>query len=325
MPGIQVALYAPHWYRNNDSPWFRWDPDPCSIAVPGWDYWRHVQLFGKKLWSLQSVSVSASYSIFSIFLGLTILLGLIHVSLICLGIACLIIGSFPLLTTNQRLIRFWSWIAVPLDLLLFLVLFEIYNRDFGDLWPLSISLPDWDDTSADYKGLLVLLPTSILCDFLFITLNRWVLRWSAGLSSFPKILGLMLIECILAGALTVGVILSAHHVPDVLKRPLDSFLGDNFWGVGVEEGEGGSLLIVGALALSNTMTALFALGFAMLALVALIHRLFWPLLGRPIYSLQGLGIARRGKLLGTIGLILIGIAIGVVPAWLNGIVERLSQ
>jgi hypothetical protein len=68
--------------------------------------------------------------------------------------------------------------------------------------------------------------------------------------------------------------------------------------------------------LSNVVTALSALTFVILALAALVHKKFWPLLGRPNYALQRISIARRTKFLGSLGVALLGIGLGVVPIWL---------
>ena len=70
------------------------------------------------------------------------------------------------------------------------------------------------------------------------------------------------------------------------------------------------------------MTAVVASAVLTLATIAVVHRLVWPLLERPVYSLQRLGIARRNKLLGTCGIALIGMATNL-PSWLRSLIAQL--
>jgi hypothetical protein len=52
-----------------------------------------------------------------------------------------------------------------------------------------------------------------------------------------------------------------------------------------------------ALGASNLVTGAIALLFVVLAIAALAHLAVWPVLERPIYSLQRFGVARQPKLL----------------------------
>jgi hypothetical protein len=72
----------------------------------------------------------------------------------------------------------------------------------------------------------------------------------------------------------------------------------------------------------NLAFVLSATLFACLATTMLLHRLFWPAIGRPLYKLQALGIAKRPKVFATIGLILVGVGVGK-HEWLWAIIEAL--
>lgn len=149
----------------------------------------------------------------------------------------------------------------------------------------------------------------IISDIVFIALTRQLLRWSAGLRSFYKIAAVVLLNCLLAFASVVVPFLLAVWLQRSSWRLNLAVIAVSF--------------VSGLVARFNSLTALTALLFVVLALVMLIHRLFWPALERPIYTLQRVGIARRSKLLGTIGIILMGLALGVQPSWLKDIVGGL--
>lgn len=63
-------------------------------------------------------------------------------------------------------------------------------------------------------------------------------------------------------------------------------------------------------------------GFWILLATVLPHKMFWPLVMRPLYRLQAVGIARRRGLFGIIGVVLIGYAGVSIPEWLKGILEK---
>ena len=75
----------------------------------------------------------------------------------------------------------------------------------------------------------------------------------------------------------------------------------------------------------NLLIAFVSIAFIALAMVMLIHKMLWPLLERPVYALQRFGVARRSKLLATIGIILVGVAIDVFPTWLKDVIDKLTS
>ena len=69
---------------------------------------------------------------------------------------------------------------------------------------------------------------------------------------------------------------------------------------------------VGSLA--NVIPALTACTFFLLAVTLLVHRVAWPVIQRPMYAFQGFGVARRSKLFGSLGFLLVGGgALGATP------------
>lgn len=114
-----------------------------------------------------------------------------------------------------------------------------------------------DNVGRAIGAILVVMPISILCNFACVVLNRWALRWSAGLTSFTKIFAVILLNCLLTGMLTFGLL-----VLDPFFRPFSRDINHLFRFV---------------LVLSNIMTLIITLTFVILTFVALIHRLFWPL------------------------------------------------
>ena len=169
-----------------------------------------------------------------------------------------------------------------------------------------------EDTSGliIFSSIYVGLIRGVLCDILFIMLTRWQLRWSMGFESFTKICVIILLNCIAAILLVIGPILIM-----ILSLML--------WGgsdTGLSRGLETAWWVT---SYSNVFGAMFALAFVFLAIIMLLHRIFWELLERPVYALQKLGLARRSKLLGTIGTILITAAVGGLP-WLEKIVEMLN-
>jgi sensor histidine kinase YesM len=70
--------------------------------------------------------------------------------------------------------------------------------------------------------------------------------------------------------------------------------------------------LVWSISASNLITALLASGMVLIMLLALLHRIFWPFLSRPIYAMTRYGIIKNQKILLTMSLMLLTWAI---PAW----------
>ena len=85
-----------------------------------------------------------------------------------------------------------------------------------------------------------------------------------------------------------------------------------------------ALLIIETTSWSNLFVALISMTLATLTFILLAHRMLWPFISRPIYSLQSLGIAKRSKLLGSVGALLIIASLGGA-IWLEKVVEKLIR
>ena len=76
------------------------------------------------------------------------------------------------------------------------------------------------------------------------------------------------------------------------------------------EDAGGELVFF--VSAANLFTALSALSIVFVMLIALLHRLLWPAVERPVYAIARHGVARKPVVLIPISLMLLTWAI---PAW----------
>lgn len=117
-------------------------------------------------------------------------------------------------------------------------------------------------------GLLLSVIASFACDILFIAATRASLRWASNSRRFLMIAAAILLNGLLATTLILGPFGIMYFAP------------------------GGSDLGLGLAALANIPDAVVASVFAALALSMLAHRLFWPLINRPLYALREQGVRR---------------------------------
>ncbi len=175
---------------------------------------------------------------------------------------------------------------------------------------------------ADFFALMLLafllgVGVGIASDVGFIVLTRKILRWGTGAASFFAISAMVLLNLLLALILAFGpaglgfgvswIVFGFHNYE---RQYPAGPLSLSIFVAGLQQ--------IGYIAsLSNAITALLACVFVLLAIAALVHRLFWSLLERPIYALQRFGIARRSKLMGNLGVAFCGLGLGVAPSWLK--------
>jgi len=135
---------------------------------------------------------------------------------------------------------------------------------------------------------------SFLFDVATIAATRRFLRWCSDSESLLKIVAVLGLSATLAiGAVVAPLVLSAAR-PHGIEIPMN---------VGI--------------ALLNAGDAVVCMGVFGFGLLTLAHRAAWPLVGRLAYGLQRLGVAPRNKIAATIGLTLLGYAVGGIPAWLT--------
>jgi len=274
------------------------------------------RLLGRDLLSLQSAGVSICYSMASIGLGhlLFVLFGeslgmryegalpisygtprTIYFLLVAVFIGTfLMLGTLPMFTERRLWLAVWTSLLSMFGFVWFIGLiysFLTFNYGFASLPRLTLFY-------AEFTAMSVGVGAGILFDIGYIALTRWALRWQVQSKSFVKITLIVLVNCLLAFTLIIAPVLLSEKIFQVLS-------GYHIVGILYS-----GILFVAA---SNIITSLGTVLFIVLALLMLVHRICWPLLERPIFALQGLGIARRKKLFGTSGIVLIGISLGHTP------------
>lgn len=281
------------------------------------------RLFGVRLLSLQSLGVSAFYCYASSLLVFcfasaffwdseSIILIVLFVPFIA---GCLVLGSLPVFLSSIVWKIIWATVI----------------GGFLCLWALGLVIvsiapnPESETESlfgitfriAFFVGTILGLAISSALSLAFIAFARKLLRWSSGMEHAYQIIGVVLLNLIIVGALVA--------LPVVVFRSLESFMPDDVFESQMSVRHLISLTVLALLvgtATANVLPALVSLSFIVLALLMGAHRIFWPSLARPIYSLQRLGIAKRSKLLGSVGALLIVGSIGGWP-WIEKIVEKL--
>jgi hypothetical protein len=265
------------------------------------------RIFGKKLFSLQSLSVSACLSIASLGLAEIYLelraddkVNQLHVRWFALWFLCfLLVSLIPFL--RPRLSALILLVAILSGYLYYELAYE-FN-------PESEFLPDQTTHYVSYcLGMII----GVVSDVLFIAVTRKLLRRMYKLDNLLNIVGLLLVNCFLAYVLVGGM----WHLANVFTRAILTSGLDHMWYYYAQD-------TLSFAALFNVITVAVASIFIFLILLMLLHRIFWPLLNRPIYALAGLGIVRRRKLFGAIGLLLLGLSIGYTPSSLKEIIEKL--
>lgn len=298
------------------------------------------QLFGKRIISFQSVSVSTCYSIASFGLALILFIYILKIPL-ALGLLEQSFDfdfNFNLLKDESAIdifaiICMIAWIAgfLALGNLPTLVSARRINRPFlitlllSVLGPMTFIL--WASVLHvidSYKSLIVMSVALIggaTSDTVFVAITRKILRWTAGLDSFIKIAGLVVLNCAIAVLFIAGPISFLFIRLDIDLIPIAGAPGIYSLSVPLHTQ---IILLFSLIAMTNLMIAVSVSAFIVFALIMLVHRVLWPLVARPMYALQRVGIARRSKLLGTMGIILLGFGVGVVPDWLKQLVDKFN-
>jgi hypothetical protein len=235
------------------------------------------KLFGARLFSAGAVSASLCFSLGSaLCLTKAAQLYLFHFSFkfvfsaLAIGAVSLLVGLFPVP------FRYIGFLWIPLAS--FLVIYIDWNQpnqSQGWVFVIQESLP-----------LFAMLVGGFISDVLFIALSRWCLRKSAELNDGWKIVFVVTLNgCIglaLVSPLIVATLMEAAH----------PFSGTTF-------AFPNPLILWGA---SNGVTGAIGLLFVVLAVVAITHLAVWPLLERPVYSLQRYGLIRQPKILAAVSM-----------------------
>lgn len=175
------------------------------------------------------------------------------------------------------------------------------------------------DYSVEVYYYVIFMFVTIASDSLFIAATRWLLRKSSKLSSGTRILGLMLGNVLLAVLLVILPITLAWGfgwVREIVRSGRIVEAATDY--VGFSNSHQSFLASLGA---SNVLDGLVASTFFILLFILLLHRLMWPSVHRPIYTLANRGVVRRRKLFLLLGVVLVGL--GGMPTSALSLIEKL--
>jgi hypothetical protein len=278
------------------------------------------RFFGESFFSLQSVGVSACYAM--ALLNLTIfIIPLIYskqsndatYDFLSGFLLSLSLGTIPVFIKSSFWMKSWFILFV-------FITFNNFIIPMLDIVLLARSKRH-DDAALIVMIITISIVLGVTLFTLFIAIIRKSFQKVSGATSSIKISIIYLLNCmpffVLYGLfkLTLFVLPSLKLSPETnrvimfgdFNSSMASFL----------------LLLTICVWFINGVFVITATIFVGLSVLMILHNLFWPALDRPIYSLQKLGIAKRSKLLGTLGALLIMTALGGAT-WLEKIVEILN-
>ena len=282
------------------------------------------RLFGVRLFSLQSLGVSICYSTFWIGIFLWVATKLnptpetadFHaLSIAGFGV---LFGTIPALAGKTN----WSFIGIRLIHIWFVALLYIsldnFLLPFGQIILFVLVQPGMEKARAPGRASLgcAFLLTAILVGIVFavflfaafICIMRFTTSAIARSTNPVKIIGLTILNVVPVVVFYCLFKLFAF-VANFSDRvaTIMSFLAFVLMFCGI------------MLNIAFILSAGLAVS---LAVVLLLHHLFWPLIQRPLYRLQALGIGKRPLLIRLVGLTLIGAAFGK-HEWLSSIIQKL--
>jgi hypothetical protein len=235
------------------------------------------RLFGKGLLSAEAIAASLCFSLTSILMFVTYFAtqltswpGGPDFSLLAfiLFLASSVTFLIGFLGTPFRYLAF-LWIPACFY---FFAGFNVRTKVF-DWNPFELS-----SVNAVMLRLLTVLGAGFICDVVFIAVSRWCLRKASKLKSGWKIAMLLTLSGSIGLALVSPILLVLHTLVEH-KALSEAEMDLEFVGV------------------SNVVAGTFSIFFILVAVVAFVHLAIWPILERPIYSLQRFGVARNPKLL----------------------------
>jgi hypothetical protein len=145
---------------------------------------------------------------------------------------------------------------------------------------------------------VLMLLVGICCDVVFVALTRTMLRWCEQLGALYQCIVLFTGNVVLGVGLFVGPAL-------VVGFPLDLDFADH--------PRSGFALVA---TLSNSLDCVVSIFLMVIALLLLVHRLFWPVASRLLYAVTPTKV-RKGLLI-AVGSILLTVVFGKeLPEWLK--------
>jgi hypothetical protein len=150
-------------------------------------------------------------------------------------------------------------------------------------------------------AVIAIVLVSYACDATFVALTCWSVRWASDMDHFYQIFAVITLNCLIGLMLFVGPALPYVRSIQTPGADTSSLLQFStglpfFYLVG---------FLVAAL---NEIDVIAAFVFVILAVLLLLDRLPWPVLSRPIYRFQAVGIVQRRKLFRVVGLALLSFA-----------------
>jgi hypothetical protein len=287
-----------------------------------------AKLFGKRLFGAKAVAASMCYSQAAIFFLVTIT-GLPNLpprqmegTRLTTGILCLVflfIGSLGPFIDRQSQKLFWLSSVLIATVGWPPLFMAVFNRIVSKSY-------SWTEISIPIAEMILF---AVACDFLFIALTRVMLARAAKSSSFLTIATLAIGNAFLAAALSIGPIVASMWLDSLLKlRAIYDAHGHLIMGPHILATQfirnlvtlvDIPLLLVGA---SNFLDALVSLSWFLIAIMMLLHRLFWPLIERPVYALfRHRVFSEQKKLVFFSGVALVGLAIPRVGQALENVVK----
>jgi hypothetical protein len=254
-------------------------------------------LFGKRLFSLQMVAVSTSYSLASLlfFLAISSFVPVNPVVGDGIGILLLVLGTIPAVMSGKA---FSSRVRNP----------DAWRHRYCEIAVVAVIGTAF--LCAKYyfemQESSPILPIAVLCgvltDTMFIVIFRWILRKTTSLSSLWK-LGLLIVAVSIVGVSLVGPSIALLDCAGTLASAEDCTV--NVAGIGISISAGdvqfNSVVSVILTSATNWLDAICALLIVVVMALLLLHRVLWPLIKRPIYAANRKQLVKNSKLLGTLG------------------------
>ena len=181
----------------------------------------------------------------------------------CIAVIFGLLGSLPTLIPERRVI---AWLAMT-------------GLGIGGAFSLVLHA----DSGARLSFLMLMaLLLAVGSDFLLLSADRKLLRWSLSAPRMRGLLAIILVN-VLLGLL---VLVPQFFLTDLPRKEWEQMT----WTV--------VLLACSA----NLFTTFIAFLIVLSATTLVLHRLIWPLVARPIYAASQFEVIRNSKLLGSVGI-----------------------
>jgi hypothetical protein len=241
--------------------------------------------FGRSLFTVRAFSISCALSIASVYLLLFDRAGWDSLDnptyRTTLAVACV----FAVFAILPGFVDWAKWLPLAMVGLLSLVSLTLPPIEHGQRPP-PFGLWSLDDFREPV--LLGVLLVSVMADFVSLAVGRRLLRMIQPATGTIRIVSLLMATSVLPYAfmrLPLTIFPGMGNPPTPFELTVYNFLVFLHW--------------------SNYIGALVSAVFVLVALIALLHRIVWPVLWRPVMAAHRFGLVQNRKLLGTLGLGLI--------------------